>query len=100
MPTTIDATNLFFEHKVLFLPGKAANAGGVVTSAFEMSQNSMRTYWEKNSVDKELKKIMIKIFNKISGTAEENGFPENYVMGANVCGFKKVADAMIEQGIF
>ena len=100
MPTTIDATNLFFDNKVLFLPGKAANAGGVATSVFEMSQNSMRTYWEANSVDKELKKIMVNIFNKISSTAEDNGFPENYVMGANVCGFKKVADAMIEQGIF
>ncbi len=100
MPTTIDATNLFFDNKVLFLPGKAANAGGVATSVFEMSQNSMRTSWEANDVDKELKKIMVNIFNKISSTAEDNGFSENYVMGANICGFKKVADAMIEQGIF
>lgn len=100
MPTTIDATNLFFDNKVLFLPGKAANAGGVATSVFEMSQNSMRTSWVANDVDKELKKIMINIFNKISSTAEDNGFSENYVVGSNICGFKKVADAMIEQGIF
>lgn len=100
MPTTIDATNLFFDNKVLFLPGKAANAGGVATSVFEMSQNSMRTSWEANDVDKELKKIMVNIFNKISSTAEDNGFSENYVVGSNICGFKKVADAMIEQGIF
>lgn len=100
MPTTIDATNLFLESKVLFLPGKAANAGGVATSALEMSQNSMRTSWSADDVDRELKKIMINIFNKISSTAKENDFSENYVMGANICGFKKVADAMIEQGIF
>ena len=100
MPTTIDATNLFFENKVLFLPAKAANAGGVATSVFEMSQNSIRTSWNAIDVDKELKKTMVNIFNKISSAAEDNGCSENYVMGSNICGFKKVADAMIEQGIF
>ncbi len=99
MPTTIDATNLLLDQNILFLPGKAANAGGVATSALEMSQNSMRISWEANDVDKELKRIMTNIFNKISKTAKENGFSENYIMGANICGFKKVADAMIEQGV-
>ena len=100
MPTTIDATNLLLNQNILFLPGKAANAGGVATSALEMSQNSMRTSWTANDVDKELKRIMANIFNKVSSSAKENGFSENYVVGANICGFKKVADAMIEQGIF
>lgn len=99
MPTTIDATNLLLKNNVLFAPGKAANAGGVATSALEMSQNSMRLSWSFDEVDKKLKDIMVSIFNNISSSAREYGCEGNYVVGANIAGFVKVADAMIAQGI-
>lgn len=80
------------------MPGKAANAGGVATSALEMSQNSIRMPWSFEEVDDKLNKIMYGIFTNISNAAEEYGFKGDYVIGANIAGFKKVADAMIAQG--
>ncbi len=99
MPTTIEATNFFIENGVLFGPGKAANAGGVATSALEMSQNSQRFAWTFEEVDAKLKKIMINIFRESDVAAKEYGHSGNYVFGANIAGFKKVAEAMMEQGI-
>ena len=98
MPTTLEATEVFLQNKVLFAPGKAANAGGVATSALEMSQNSMRTSWSFDEVDKKLKEIMINIYNNISEAAKEADCEDNFVVGANIAGFKKVADAMLLQG--
>jgi glutamate dehydrogenase (NADP+) len=100
MPTTIDATNIFLEHKVPFGPGKAANAGGVATSGLEMSQNSVRLMWTKEEVDQRLHQIMINIHNISYQTSKEYGFPGNYVIGANIAGFLKVAKAMIAQGFW
>lgn len=100
MPTTIEACKLFIDNNVLFAPGKAANAGGVAVSALEMSQNSMRMSWSFNQVDKNLENIMINIFNQISSSAKQYGYEGNYIVGANIAGFIKVADAMIAQGIF
>jgi len=99
MPTTLEATQLFLQNKVLFVPGKAANAGGVAVSALEMSQNSMRTAWTFDEVDHKLKEIMKKIYNNIADVAKEVGQEDNFVVGANIAGFKKVADAMLKQGI-
>ena len=99
MPTTIEATKLFQDKGVLFAPGKAANAGGVATSALEMSQNSQRLSWTFEEVDAKLKQIMVNIFNMVNDAANEYDVPGNYVMGANIAGFKKVADAMMAQGI-
>lgn len=99
MPTTIDATELFLQNKILFAPGKAANAGGVAVSALEMSQNSMRLSWTFEEVDLKLKDIMINIFKQISESANKYGFKNNYVVGANIAGFVKVADAMIAEGV-
>lgn len=99
MPTTLEATELFLQNKVLFVPGKAANAGGVAVSGLEMSQNSMRTSWTFEEVDKKLKEIMTNIYNNISSVAKEVGQEDNFVAGANIAGFKKVADAMLKQGI-
>ena len=99
MPTTIEATKLFQDNGVLFAPGKAANAGGVATSALEMSQNSQRLSWTFEEVDAKLKQIMVNIFNMVNDAANEYDVPGNYVMGANIAGFKKVADAMMAQGI-
>ena len=99
MPCTNKAFNEFFKNNILFAPGKAANAGGVAVSALEMSQNSMRLYWDFEKVDNELQKIMINIFDKISNCAKQYGDEKNYVMGANIFSFKKVADAMIAQGV-
>ena len=98
MPTTLEATIYLQEHGVLFAPGKAANAGGVATSALEMSQNSMRLSWTFEEVDAKLKEIMIGIFNNIDSAAKEYGMQGNYVVGANIAGFLKVACAMA-QGI-
>ena len=94
MPTTLEATDYLREHGVLFAPGKAANAGGVATSALEMSQNSMRLSWSFDEVDAKLKQIMTNIFHNIDAAAKEYGMPGNYVAGANIAGFLKVADAM------
>jgi glutamate dehydrogenase (NADP+) len=99
MPTTIEAYNIIRDSKILYAPGKASNAGGVATSGLEMSQNSMRLPWPKEEVDKRLHEIMIRIHETCVTTAERFGTPGNYVNGANIAGFLKVADAMIDQGL-
>ena len=99
MPTTLDATSYLMENGVLFMPGKAANAGGVATSALEMSQNSMRLSWTAEEVDEKLHNIMINIFHKADDAAKRYGMEDNYVAGANIAGFEKVVDAMMAQGI-
>ena len=99
MPTTMDATEYLMENGVYFCPGKAANAGGVATSALEMSQNSMRYSWTFEEVDAKLKQIMVDIFHNVDDAAKAYGVENNFVAGANIAGFKKVADAMIAQGI-
>jgi hypothetical protein len=99
MPTTPDGVNVFLESKMLYGPGKAANAGGVAVSGLEMSQNSMRVGWSREEVDNKLHQIMINIHENCRQTAEEYGTPGNYVNGANIAGFLKVADAMMDQGV-
>ena len=100
MPTSIEATEYLQKNGVLFAPGKASNAGGVATSALEMSQNSMRLSWTFEEVDEKLKGIMNNIFNQAADAAEKYGFGNNYVAGANIAGFVKVADAMLAEGVF
>src|ERR1700674_5843541 len=99
MPTTIEGVNLFLEAKILFGPGKAANAGGVATSGLEMAQNSMRISWTREEVDARLFNIMKTIHEVCHRTAEKYGTPGNYVNGANIAGFLKVANAMMDQGL-
>jgi glutamate dehydrogenase (NADP+) len=99
MPSTLDATKLFLEARVLYGPAKAANAGGVATSGLEMSQNSMRLSWTRQEVDDRLHKIMVAIHSNAYETAESYGQPGNLVFGANIAGFVKVADAMLDQGL-
>ena len=99
MPTTLDATKYFQDSGVLFCPGKASNAGGVATSALEMSQNSQRLSWTFEEVDAKLKDIMVNIFHNLDAAAKEYGMEGNYVAGANIAGFLKVADAMLAQGV-
>jgi glutamate dehydrogenase (NADP+) len=99
MPSTLEATRLFLEAKVLYGPAKAANAGGVATSGLEMSQNSLRLSWPREEVDDRLHKIMIAIHKNAFETAEKYGHPGNLVYGANIAGFVKVADAMLDQGL-
>lgn len=99
MPTTLEATKMLQEAGILFAPGKAANAGGVATSALEMSQNSQRLSWTFEEVDEKLRGIMENIFKNVDESAEKYGFPKNYVVGANIAGFTKVADAMLAQGV-
>ena len=99
MPTTLEATKCLQENGVLFCPGKAANAGGVATSALEMSQNSERLSWSFEEVDSKLRGIMVNIFHNVDAAAKEYGSEGNYVMGANIAGFLKVADAMTAQGV-
>jgi len=99
MPSTPEAIEQFLAAKILYGPGKAANAGGVATSGLEMSQNSMRLNWGRKEVDARLHEIMINIHAACRNTAEEYGVAGNYVFGANIAGFVKVADAMIEQGL-
>ncbi len=99
MPSTLEATELFIEKKILFGPGKAANAGGVACSGLEMSQNSMRLSWTAEEVDERLQRIMVNIHKACFDAAQEYGTPGNYVNGANIAGFKKVADSMIDQGL-
>ncbi|MCK4340339.1 MAG: NADP-specific glutamate dehydrogenase [Phycisphaerae bacterium] len=99
MPTTPDGVNVFLENKVLYGPGKAANAGGVAVSGLEMSQNSMRLSWSREEVDQKLHSIMVNIHENCRATAEEYGTPGNYVNGANIAGFLKVANAMMDQGV-
>lgn len=99
MPSTIDAINQFVDAKILYGPGKAANAGGVATSGLEMAQNSMRFNWTREEVDNRLHLIMKSIHKTCVDVADKYGTPGNYVNGANIGGFIKVADAMIDQGI-
>ncbi len=99
MPTTLDAVKLFLDAGILYAPGKAANAGGVATSGLEMMQNSMRMSWTREEVDKRLHDIMKAIHKSCADTATAFGTPGNYVNGANIAGFLKVADAMMDQGL-
>ena len=99
MPSTREATDFFLQNGMLFMPGKAANAGGVATSALEMSQNSQRLSWTFEEVDAKLKDIMVNIYVKAADAAERYGVPGNYVAGANIAGFEKVAEAMMAQGV-
>lgn len=99
MPTTMEATKYLQDNGVMFLPGKAANAGGVATSALEMAQSSSRIFWSFEKVDSELQHIMVNIFRNIDSASRKYGFEGNYVIGANIAGFLKVADAMMAQGI-
>ncbi|MCV2509712.1 MAG: NADP-specific glutamate dehydrogenase, partial [Neisseriaceae bacterium] len=99
MPSTLEAVEIFLDNKILYAPGKASNAGGVATSGLEMSQNALRLVWDAEKVDMHLQDLMLKIHDScvIYGT-EADGYI-NYVRGANIVGFKKVADAMLEQGV-
>ena len=99
MPSTPEAIEVFINKKILFGLGKAANAGGVATSGLEMSQNSQRLSWTREEVDERLHSIMRNIHKTALETAEEYGTPGNYVNGANIAGFIKVADAMLDQGV-
>ena len=99
MPTTLEATEYLQQNGVLFAPGKAANAGGVATSALEMSQNSERLSWSFEEVDSKLRGIMVNICHNMADAAERYGAPGNYVVGANIAGFEKVVNAMNAQGI-
>ena len=99
MPTTEEATEYLQKNGVLFIPGKASNAGGVATSALEMSQNSERLSWTFEQVDSKLKDIMVNLYHNIDDAAKRYGFEGNYVVGANIAGFEKVLDAMNAQGI-
>jgi glutamate dehydrogenase (NADP+) len=99
MPSTPEAVDLFIDKKILYGPGKAANAGGVATSGLEMSQNSMRLSWTREEVDQKLNGIMVAIHEQCVAAADEYGTPGNYVTGANIAGFVKVADAMLDQGL-
>lgn len=99
MPTTMEATKYLQDNGIMFLPGKAANAGGVATSALEMAQSSSRIFWSFEKVDSELQHIMVNIFRNIDSASRKYGFEGNYVVGANIAGFLKVADAMMAQGI-
>ncbi len=99
MPSTTEAINMFLENKICFAPAKAANAGGVAVSEFEMSQNAQIQRWSAQKVDAKLKEIMVEICIRVSDTAKEYGVESNYVDGANIAAFKKVADAMITEGV-
>ena len=99
MPTTMDATEYLLSKGVAFFPGKAANAGGVATSALEMSQNSARLSWSFEEVDAKLKNIMTGIFRNIDNASKEYGKQGNFIAGANIAGFRKVAKAMLDQGV-
>jgi glutamate dehydrogenase (NADP+) len=99
MPTTPEGIHIFLDNKILYAPGKAANAGGVAVSGLEMSQNSMRIKWSREEVEAKLKGIMQSIHHSCISAAEEYGTPGNYVNGANIAGFVKVADSMMDQGV-
>jgi glutamate dehydrogenase (NADP+) len=99
MPTTLDGVKVFHDAGILYSPGKASNAGGVATSGLEMSQNSMRLPWSKEEVDRRLHEIMRNIHHACVETADRFGVPGNYVVGANIAGFLKVANAMLDQGL-
>ena len=99
MPSTPEAVDVFLQNKVLYGPGKAANAGGVATSGLEMAQNAMHLNWSRQEVESRLRQIMVSIHQSAYDTAKEYGQPGNYVVGANIAGFVKVADAMLDQGL-
>ena len=99
MPATPEVVQVFKDNGILFAPGKASNAGGVATSGLEMTQNSMRLSWNREEVDQRLHRIMVDIHRNCQETAADYGAPGNYVMGANIAGFVKVADAMLDQGL-
>ena len=99
MPSTLEAIDVFLKSGVVFLPAKAANAGGVATSALEMAQSSGRMFWSFEEVDAKLKGIMVNIYHNIENAAKKYGYEGNYVMGANIAGFIKVADAMMAHGV-
>ncbi len=99
MPSTPEAIEVYFANKMLYGPAKAANAGGVATSGLEMSQNSMRYSWTFEEVDAKLHNIMIEIFKQCDSASKEYGMPGNYMAGANIAGFLKVAEAMKAQGV-
>ncbi len=99
MPSTLEAIKAFQDAKIVFLPAKAANAGGVATSALEMAQSSQRLFWSSAEVDEKLKGIMINIYHNIDNAAKKYGYEGNYLMGANIAGFEKVAEAMMAHGI-
>jgi glutamate dehydrogenase/leucine dehydrogenase len=98
MPSTLEAVHIFLQKKILFGPGKAANAGGVSVSGLEMTQNSMRLQWTRDEVDRRLRDIMKAIHSQCVRFGQQGGFV-NYVDGANIAGFRKVAEAMLEQGV-
>jgi len=99
MPTNLEGVKVFLDSHILYSPGKASNAGGVATSGLEMTQNSMRLPWPREEVDQRLHQIMKSIHKVCLETAEKYGHPGNYVIGANIAGFLKVADAMMDQGL-
>ena len=99
MPTTLDATKYLQDNGVLFICGKASNAGGVATSALEMSQNSMRFSWTFQEVDDHLKKIMVDLYRNAKNAAEQYGAPGDLAAGANIAGFLKVGESMLAYGI-
>ena len=99
MPTDAAATEVFLQNHILFLPGKASNAGGVATSALEMGQNSIRSSWTFDEVDAKLQGIMVNIYHNMKEACEKYNAPDNFVVGANIAGFMKVADAMMAQGV-
>lgn len=99
MPTTMEATEYLQENGIIFVPGKAANTGGVATSVLEISQNSERLSWSFEEVDSKLKDIMVNICHNMADAAERYETKDNYVLGANTAGFEKVAEAMTAQGI-
>ena len=99
MPTTPEGIEVFQKAKILYAPGKAANAGGVAVSGLEMAQNSQHVIWPREEVDNRLREIMFAIHKQAFEAAESYGDPGNYVMGANIAGFVKVADAMLDQGV-
>ena len=99
MPTSLEGTRILLEHKILFWPGKAANAGGVAVSGLEMAQNSMRYSWTREEVDNRLGLIMKSIHSACIDASERFGSNGNYIDGANIAGFLKVADAMLDQGL-
>ena len=99
MPTTLDATKYLQENGILFVPGKASNAGGVAVSALEMSQNSERLSWSFEEVDSKLQNIMVNIYHNIDQAAKRYGKEDDFVSGANIAGFEKVVEAMLAQGV-
>ena len=99
MPTDNEGIQVFLDENILFIPGKASNAGGVATSALEMGQNSIRSSWTFDEVDNKLKGIMINIYYHMKNACDEYDAKDNFVIGANIAGFMKVADAMMAQGI-